>query len=101
MQMRQSYGDVYRNWIAAFCELPLRVSAPERNVPIFVTLGRGTGTAGAAFQGWHIQGTTNQQAPVRSKSEGIHESWRRDDAGHRGAESRRQSRNCSAAHGRS
>jgi len=34
MQMRQSYGDLYRNRIAAFCELSFRVSAPEGNAPI-------------------------------------------------------------------
>src|SRR6516165_12636061 len=100
MQMRQSYGDLYRNRIAAFCELSFRVSAPEGNAPILSRRVAEPGRQAPRPKAVTFNKLRTQRASATSKWEGIHESWRRDEAGHRSAESRRQSRNCSAAHGR-
>src|SRR5215471_17776318 len=101
MQMWQSYGDLYRNKIAAGCGLSVRASPPEHNVPILSRRVAEPGRQAPRFKPGTFNAPSSQRASARSKWEGIYESWRRDDAGHRGAESGRQSQNCGAAHGRS
>jgi len=90
MQMRQSYGDLYRNKIAAFCGLLPFAFPLRRGMSPFCHAGsRNRGGRPRVLKLAHSTHHQPNERRVRSKWEGIYESWRRDDAGHRGAESRR------------